>query len=150
MSSENKSPKELCKIKAFVTPERGFEIFLQSPHNFSIFAANTKDTFKLGNVDCYLPRHGDGSQLNGVNGIFITEKDRFQRDNFFNLALLLARDIDKGVTFNFGVFPISEEKITEYLQNFKQQIKMLYLTYMKPIGISVIINTQTVEVEGHD
>ena len=144
------SQKELCKIKALVSPERGFEIYLQSNYSFALFASPRDGNFKLGGVECYMPRNGNGGQLNGVNGTFLTEKDRFQHDGYLNLSMLLAKDLAKGVTFNFGVFPISEDKITEYLQNFKQQVKMLFLTYMKPINISVIINTSTVEVENHD
>ena len=67
-----------------------------------------------------------------------------------NLSMLLARDLKSGVTFNFGVMPIGEEKIAEYLATFKNQVKMIYLSYMKPVSISMVISTETVEREAFD
>ena len=141
---------ELCRLKMSLNTERGFEIHLQSNHNFS-FLSNPKDgIFKLGGVECFIPRNGDGSNLPGVAGYFSLAKDRYELEHYLNLSLLLAKDLQKGVTFNFGCFPISDDKINELASNWKQQVKMLYLSYMKPISVSVMISTETVEVEPHD
>jgi len=149
--AENKKTLELCKLTISSSPERGFEIFLQSEYDFNkLFAAKGDKTFNLGGVKCGIPRNGDGYQLQGVRGYFNTHSETFEYEGFLNLSLLLAKDIKNGVTFNFGVFPISQEKIQQYAENFKQQVKMIYLTYMKTIKYSVVFNTVTIEEEQHD
>jgi len=155
MSKENENmagpvKKQLARLKIDVTTERGLEIYLQSQHNFSILANPKQGTFKLGGVDCMIPLGGDGYQIPGVMGCFRTQKECFQHDGFLNLSMLLARDLQKGVTFNFGLFPINEEKVLEYIQGFKQQTKLIYLTYMKPISVSVTFSTETVELSSDD
>ena len=146
----NNEAKKLAKIKINNTPENGFQIYLQSDHNFQIFASPSEKTFNLGGVRCSMPRNGDGSTLNGVQGYFSTVSDRFVLENLFNLSLLLARDLKSGVTFNFGVIPIGEEKIVEYLSSFRNQVKQVYLSYMKAINITMLITTETVEREYFD
>lgn len=145
-----KNNTELCKLKLSTTPSKGFEIFIQSNHNFSFLAEKGGNTFALGNVKCFKPRGGDGFQLAGVAGYFQTGAMTFESDGRLNLSILLAQDLEKGVTFNFGVFPLAEDKIMDYISKFKEQIKMIYLTYMKPVSVSVTFSTETVETENHD
>lgn len=146
-----KKNTELCKLKLSTDSKRGFEIFIQSSHAFaSLFGAADKRTFKLGGVECVVPRGGNESNIPGVAGFFKTGASDFAYDDRLNLSLLLAKELEKGVTFNFGVFPISEDKINEYISRFKEQIKMIYLTYMKPVSVSITFSTCTVETEDHD
>lgn len=137
--------KNICIIKATNTPEKGLEFYLQSDMNFQLFANPSDKYFNLGGVKCFFPRNGDASNLNGVNGYFSTGSDKFQVENMLNLSLLLARDLKAGVTFNFGIMPIGEEKIAEYLTHFRNQVKMIYLSYMKPVSIRMDITTQVIE-----
>ena len=138
---------DLGKINIHVSSERGLQITLQSNRNFRFLTDETDKTFKLGGVDCFVPRGGNGYQLPGVFGYFRTEKESFQAENYLNLSMLLAKDINKGVTFNFGIFPLSEDKVNELASNFKQQIKMLWATYMREINVSMTFTASIVETE---
>ena len=141
----NGQKTDVCRLKISTTPERGLEIFLQSNHNFSMFGDAKQGTFKIGGVECVIPRNGNGSQLPGVPGYFYTEKERYQVENYLNLSMLLAKDLKSGVVFSFGVFPISDDKIRELGDNWRTQAKLIYLTYLRPFSVSVVVSTETVE-----
>lgn len=142
--------KELARISINTSPERGVEFYIQSNQSCWQQFADMKNSFTLGGVKCFAPKQGNGAGLGGVNGHFNTNKDNFFQDGTINLSVLLAHSMKEGATFNFGVFPITEEKIDELLASMKQNLKMIYLQYCKPIRKTVIISTETVEVEEHD
>jgi hypothetical protein len=144
-AKHNGARKELCRIHVKASSDEGLKIFLQSNHNFNFLADLGERKMKIGGVECYVPRNGDGSNIPGVPGVFRCSKTDFFADGQPNLSLLLARKLKEGVTFNFGVFPIGEDKVTEFLQQFKLQVKTLYLTYLKPVNQEMVITTETVE-----
>jgi hypothetical protein len=141
---------ELAKMTLSFQPERGFEIYIQSNYSWTQFAS--RDVFTLGGVKCFMPKNGNGMQLQNINGQFRTEKDWFHdgSNNNLNLSILLAVNIKEGVKFNFGVFPITSDKMDELLINFKNTVKMIYLSYCKPVSKSIIFTTETIENEEHD
>ena len=147
-SKQNGSKMELGRVSIHSCGGRGLEIFFQSNKSFRFLADESEKTFKLGGVDCYYPRNGNGYNLPGVMGVFRTEKETFLSDGFPNLSFLLARDLAKGVTFSFGTFPLSEEKLKEYAENLKAQIKLLFCTYMRDFTIDMTFSTAIVETEG--
>ena len=65
------------------------------------------------------------------------------------MNMLLAKNINNGVKFDFGAFPMSENKVKDWIDKFKKQTKILYLTYCKKLNITTIITTHTVEEENH-
>lgn len=148
----NQPAKKICSLlRATVDrSEAGLQIEVSSPVDWSAFANKTKGLFKLGGVECYTPKDVSNflSEI-GVKGYFSTHPDFFY-ENYPNLTLLLARDIQKGVTFNFGLVPIPDSKIELFLTLLKEQAKTIYLTSMKPVRKTIQIDTTTVESERHD
>jgi hypothetical protein len=145
---KNGSRISLGSMEILSSAENGFQIKLKSSRNFKFLRDSGNDkTFKLGGVDCYLPRGGNGYELPGVPGQFRTEKDMFHINGYLNLSLLLARDLKDGVVFNFGTFPVSDDKIEELAMNFKNQIKIIWATYMRDISIAMEFSATIVENE---
>lgn len=126
--------------------EGTIEIKLQSSIDWKMFKRAGKDTIKIGNVECYYPRN---DSVPGVKGFFYYD-NVFENNDFPNLCLILAKEIEKGVTFVFNSYPISEVRIKNWIQKFNEQIKILYLSYCKPINISISITSEIVEREFHD
>ena len=138
----------LGSMEIVSSAENGFQIKLKSSRNFKFLTdSTTEKTFKLGGVECFLPRQGNGYELAGVPGQFRTEKDTFHNNGYLNLSLLLAKDLKDGVIFNFGTFPIADDKIEELAVNFKNQIKMIWATYMRDISIAMEFSATIVETE---
>lgn len=111
------------------------------------FAAENGKTFILGGVTCFTPRK---SQIEDCGAFFLTENILIYNNEYPNLSILLAKDIENGVTFDFGIIPISSERLTLIQQLLEEQIRMLYLSYLKPKRHSVRITTETVTEEIHD
>ena len=150
MSEIVKSNKKVIANTVFSSSaEKGLEIFIQSDINFACLADKSAGIMTIGGVKCFIPRAGNGTQIPGVPGYFSTEKTVFQLEGYINLSLLLAEKLKDGVKFNFGTFPISPEKLQEYSTSFKQQIKIFYLTYCKPISVETTITAETIEKESH-
>src|ERR1017187_5624911 len=108
----------------------GLQIELQSCEDWSFLSDKHMRT--IGNIPCYFPAQ---ETLDGVKGYFVASNVHIY-NNLPNLQLLLARDIKNGVKFNFGMIPMSDSKVLEWLALFKEQVKVLYLTYLKPYGAS--------------
>lgn len=126
----------------------GLRICLQSNKDFSFLRDKTTEkTFKLGGVDCWLPRQGNESTLPGIPGCFYTNKDRFQAENYLNLSMFLAKDLDKGVEYQFDSFPLSSEKVKEFGNNFHTQIKLIWATYLRKTSISMTFQANIVDIE---
>jgi hypothetical protein len=122
----------------------GLKISLQSPINFKIL--QKKERFNLGGIVCFAPRQ---QNVDGLDSVFSTEQS-YQVDGLPNLTMLLAENLKSGVTFQFPPMPISDTKIKEWMEQFKKDAKVLFLTYVKPVDYSVIITSQTIECERHD
>lgn len=126
--------------------EGWLEIKLRSPIDWKIFRRTSRETLRIGNVECYYPKC---DTYPGLKSYFYYD-NLFEHNDYPNLNLLLAKDVDKGVTFVFNSFPISDQKIKSWVQKFNEQVKILYLSYCKPINISFVITSETIEREVHD
>lgn len=123
--------------------EGGLKITLQSDPNLWSFMRREGETiYSFAGVPCFYPK---SSNLQGVNSYFMTDEQFYEFENYPNLAMLLARDIGQGVTFSFGAFPVSEQKLQEWVRLLKEQVKIIYLSYIKPVDVVVEISAQTVE-----
>ncbi len=152
MDTKKQNGNVLMEIQIPRNLERGLEIHLKSSINWSNLLGHKaadkqpEKVMEIGRVVCYQPKN---DRLDGVNGLF-AKQSVHEHEEYPNLMLLLAKDLHKGVVFNFGSFPVSEQKLKEWIIKFREQIKVIYLTYFKPLNISVVISSQTVEVEEHD
>jgi hypothetical protein len=123
----------------------GLRISIQSPIDFKILKkGNTK--FVLGGVNCFAPRQ---DRVDGIDSYFSTSQS-YEFEGLPNLTMLLAESLKTGVTFSFPPMPISDKKIKEWMEQFKQDAKVLFLTFVKPIDYTVVITSQTIEKEIHD
>lgn len=104
-------------------------------------------TYVIGGVTCWRPRF---EQLEGVKGNFVLSETAFEHNNVPNLMLLMAQDLDRGVTFRFPDVPVSEQRVKRWLGEFEIQIRMLYLAYIKPTTHRAEFTTQTIVREHHD
>lgn len=141
--------KPSCSERKIVTirisrDDDGMRIYMQSPVDWKIMKRERK--FNLGGVPCFQPTM---EQVEGLDSFFSIEQ-YFESNGMPNLSMLLAENIKQGVTFSFPPYPISETKIKRWAEQFKQDAKVLYLTYVKPVDFSVIITSTTVERENHD
>ncbi len=147
MDTKKVNGSVLMKIVIPRNLEKGFEITLQSPINWAaVLAKKPEKLLNIGQVPCFAP---DKQHLDGINGVFLTES-LFTHEDFPNLNMLLARDLKTGVTFNFGMIPVSQDNITDWVAKFREQVKMIYLSFFKPLNISCTISSHTVEEEVHD
>ena len=138
--------KKILSIEVRRNSEGWFEVKLQSPIDWKMFRRMNRDTVKIGNIDCYYPK---AETYPGLKAYFYYD-NVFEYNDYPNLNLILAKEIEKGVTFVFNSFPVSDQKIRNWLQKFNEQVKILYLSYCKPINISLVISSETVEREFHD
>ena len=138
--------KKIISGEARRNQEGWLEIKLQSPIDWKVFRRTNRDTFRIGNVECYYPK---SDTYPGLKSYFYSD-NVFEYNDYPNLNLILAKEIDKRVTFVFNSFPISDQKIRNWAQRFNEQVKILYLSYCKPIVISFVISSETVEREFHD
>jgi hypothetical protein len=81
---------------------------------------------------------------------FFTMEDNFIFEEFPNMTMLLASDLSRGVTFNFGKIPVSEKKLNEWKDEFEKQVRIIYLTYIKPVNIRASFTTSTVSSTFHE
>jgi hypothetical protein len=133
--------RKILKVRVNRDCETGLKVFIQSNLDWSVFMNKEKGTFLLGGVKCFFPKE---SRLPNIPGQFRTDNE-YEYDDFVNLSLLLAEDINKGVTYDFGILAVSDDKIASWIANLKQQAKILYFSYLKPIGIEVCFSTEMVE-----
>ena len=138
--------KKIISGEARRNQEGWLEIKLQSPIDWKVFRRTNRDTFRIGNVECY---HSKADTYPGLKAYFYND-NVFEYNDYPNLNLILAKEIEKGVTFVFNSLPVSDQKIRNWLQKFNEQIKILYLSYCKPINISLVITSETIEREMHD
>lgn len=122
----------------------GLKITIQSPIDFKILKKNNK--FTLGGVTCFVPR---SERVEGIDSYFATQSD-YEFEGMPNLTMLLAENIRSGVTFVFPAMPISDKRMREWMEQFKRDAKILYLTYVKPVDWTVVITSETIEREHHD
>ncbi len=144
--STGSSKANCCKIvnMAVKRTDDGLRITLQSPIDFKILKRPQK--FTLGNVTCFNPRQ---EQVDGIDSFFSTAQS-YEVNGMPNLTMLLAENLKSGVTFVFPPMPISDKKIREWIEQFREDAKILFLTYVKPVDYSVVITSQTIERETHD
>ena len=140
--------KSVCKIRFYRDNEVGLQIELQSNTNWHFLSNKDDATIKIGGVKCFKPKQ---QEIEGVPGYFWSQ-NVFEYGGFPNLNILLAENLNNNevVTFKFGFLPISNEKTVDWIKKFKEQVKILYLTYCKPINHTIEINSKTIENETHD
>lgn len=127
----------------------GVKLFIKSPVNFKFMAQENSER-TCGGVKCFASKVETLSNVRGYCYQTGSVYDLFLYDNKPNLAILLAKDLKNGVTFNFGEFPISESGIKDWIAQFKEQAKQIYLSYCKPISYTVKFSAETVETEQHN
>ena len=158
METKNNNPEKVVESAAtarvecsrilemnFRRDNDALKIELKSTLDWKLFRRNNKETVNIGGVVCYRPRN---TELEGVDSCFSMEASH-EYNGFPNLTMLLAQDIQKGVTFNFPPMPIVESRVLNWLQKMKEDAKIMYLTYCKPVNVSVVITSETVEREIH-
>ena len=128
--------------------ESGFQIFLKGQKDIWKTLKNEaiNNPVMIGGVKCDYPRN---ESLKNIQGYFLVE-NRYECEDSLNLTLLLAKDIEQGVTFNFGYVPISDDRLYDLRDKLKEQVKRIYLQYIKPVDTRVFFNTSTCEEEIHD
>jgi hypothetical protein len=147
VNADRPSETSVLDIEITRDTDKGLLIKLKSNQDLSIFKnRGSSGSVKIGKVECHRPAI---SHLDDVNSIF-TEEDTWASGANPNLTMLLAKGLKDGVTFNFGLFPVSEEMLRSWVENLKTQMKVIYLTYCKPVQKKVVISARTVEVEEHE
>lgn len=145
--SKSVSGNRLMVVEIKRDKEGGLQITLQSdPRLWSFMKRDDETTYNFAGVTCFLPK---SANLQGVHAYFMSDDPRYEVENYPNLAMLLAVDIGNGVTFNFGAFPVSEQKLQEWVRLLKEQVKIIYLSYIKPVDMVVDITANTVERDIH-
>lgn len=145
--SKTVSGIDLLRVKIKRNTQTELEIFVQShPSYWKFMRRDDQTTFKLAGIVCYKPKM---DRFQGVNGFCYLDSIHEVQD-YPNLALLLAKDIEQGVKFNFGPFPISRERLKDWISKFETQVKMLYFQYSKPQEYSLDITTELVQKERMD
>ena len=97
-------PKEelyLLEIEINRSSEAELTIFLKGKNQWKSLSASSNKTFLIGGIECFYPKD---QQLDGISSSFYADSV-FEINNYPNLNLLLAKDIETGVTFNFGKYP---------------------------------------------
>lgn len=146
--NEDKNKKSsILSVRVKRDDKLGLQLMVKSSIDWGQFKGD--GISNISGVACFNPRD---SRAKGVSGYFHRGAgyDVLYYENLPNLIILLAKDINDGVTFNLGMFPISEDSIKKWTAALKEQVKVLYLTYCKPFEIRVEFSTQTVEIEQHD
>lgn len=120
-----------------------FKIHLKSPIDWSTLRLKGDNrSLTVGGVSCYRPYQ---ERLPGINSCF--HSDYFEYENYPNMLMLLAKGLDEGVSFNFGMIPVSNEKIKDWAEKFKMEAKKLYIAYVKPFSLKLTITSAIVERE---
>jgi hypothetical protein len=101
----------------------------------------------IAGVKCYRPKQD--IMLNDIRGRFVIDSVH-EYDEYPNLMLIMAKDIETGVTFDFGNVPMSESRCYSWADNLKYQLTTLYLAYVKPVNIKATFTTQIVEKKSFD
>lgn len=118
-----------------------FQIRLKSPINWGFLSKDGK--FGIGGITCNRPRL---DRIEETDSCFSMENN-YEFDNKPNLSMLLAQQIKDGVTFNFAPIPISDVKVKAWIQQMKDDAKILYIKYAKPLDIEVEITSHVIERE---
>ncbi len=145
-SNKTVESKRILTVRVHRCGKEGLTVYVQSIIDWSTFKDDNGEYFDLGGQKCSFPKN---NKLDNVPGQFRMESI-WEFDDCPNLSIFLARDLEQGVTFKFGFVAVSDEKIFSWIANLKQQAKILYLTYLKPVDVEVNISTQTVEKQKHD
>lgn len=145
-SSKVIESKKAFDVRIIRNGRVGLQIYLQSKLDWSMFRSKQNEQTKnIGKVPCYYPEKDHYPEIPGAFA-----GDGWEFEDYPNLWMLLARDLDKGVTFNFGLIPVSGEKLTVWVAKLKEQVKAMYLTFMKDVDTTVYFTTETVERSQED
>lgn len=138
----------VLEIEVNRSMSKGFQVFLKSTWDWSFLRRTPDRTGSIGGVVCYMPK---SESLPGIEGFFAVGTDAYEHgENMPNLGLLLAKDLKQGVTFNFGQFPISEEKIESWGRQFQEIVRKIFLQYCKKVNIKYRVTTETIAVADHE
>jgi hypothetical protein len=94
-----------------------------------------------GGIGCY-------SMINNIDTTKRSLLNNWGSDNLIvsseypNLAFLRAKGLKDGVTFKLPSVH-SRTEIAKFVKLFKEQVRTLYLEYMKPIGVEIEMTTTT-------
>lgn len=132
------------KIRA-IRAKDGLKIEMNSSVDFSMFRRGDNKTITIGGVKCFLPRQ---DSYPNIECPFISDSV-WESEGYPNLSMILAENLNEGVQFNLGCFPISDDKIANYLQKMKDSVNRLYLSYLKEIDTTINIRFETIENEKH-
>lgn len=118
-------------------------IKIKGKNYWSQFYREDMSTVRIAGVLCHRPKF---EQLEEARAYFVMDNS-FQYNDAPNLMLLLAKDIEQGVTFDFGIVPISESRCYVWAEQLHYAMKALYTAYVKPVNIRATFTTQLVEKE---
>jgi len=146
-ASKSVSGNKLLTVEIRRDSSSGLKIFVQSSGDYwKPFRRDDSSTILIGGVVCWRPK---SDILRGIPGMFLCE-NAHEYDETPNLMLFLAKDINAGVWFDFGCFPISEQKIREFVEALRKQAKMLYICFCKPVGTRAEFTTSLIDKEIFD
>lgn len=132
----------LLRVNIKKDPNRGLLIHMQSPIEWKMLKDLSKDgTYNFGKVRCHFPLK---DSLDDIPGYFRRDAG-YEFGDYPNLTLLLAERLKDGVTFEFGLFPITDEKINAWSASFKEQVMAIYCNYLKPAEWDMTFTTHMVE-----
>lgn len=143
--AENKN--HLLRLRITKDAEKGLLVYAQSDVDFRLLRSPNNNKTKLANIQCFYPYTTE--RLEGLRAYFYPCKDQycFTYGDYPNLMILLAEDLKNGVTFEMGLFPISQENIDSWVNQLKEEVKILYHLYLKPTDVNVEISTSVIEKE---
>lgn len=144
--SKSVSGKRLISVKITRDKDGGLSITLTGDSTLWKPFRRDDETYTFAGQKCFYPAQ---MELRGVRGMFDLENQAYESNGFPNLAMLLACDMDNGATFNFGAFPVSEQKLYEWTNLLKQQVKCIFCAYIKPVNVEMEVTCATIEVESH-
>lgn len=142
----SKAGKKILDLEINRDPEKGLVIKITSPISWKALRHKNNRSITIGGVKCFYPAV---DRIDGAAARFVAD-NVYEYDSQPNMALLLAENLSNGVTFNFGLFPISEDKIKDWVNKFKQEAKLVYLTCIKAYSVRLVITSKTIETENHD
>lgn len=125
--------------------DSGVKLYIKGFNDFKVLRHSEEKEMTFAGVRCFVPK---ADRLYAVNGSFYvtsTLENAFMYDGLPNLCVLLAKNLKDGVTFNFGTFPLNEEMIKKWMEEFNAQVKSIYLHYCRQYNISMRISTQMIE-----
>lgn len=147
-SIKQNKEKEICLEARILRDGKTGEIMVsvKSPKNWSAIYDKSQRTIVWAGIECYLPQT---SGLFGLRSKFSPDYHDMWYNDYPNLMVLLAKDINNGVTFKFGAFPVAQERMEDWARLLKEEAKIIFLSYLKPFDIIVKITCETIENEIH-